>query len=251
MRRRGRDAKDKKVGLARALSKMGFCSRSDAMERIRAGRVRVNGAVRRDAQTPVRMGHDRIEVDGRSVAATKHVYWIVNKPRGIVTTAEDEKGRATIYSLLPKGVAWMGPVGRLDKASEGLLLLTNDTEWAAGITSPESHMEKKYAVQIGAVAEEALLKKLEAGVIDNGETLRAKSAKMVRAGEKNSWIEIVLEEGKNRQIRRMLDGCGMEVLRLIRVGIGSVELGELKKGEARELTREEIRMLDGGQHGRG
>src|SRR5205814_10219345 len=100
-----------------------------------------------------------------------------------------------------------GPVGRLDKASEGLLILTNDTEWAARITAPESHVEKKYAVQIGAVADETLVAKLEAGVMEGGELLRAQRVKMVRAGEKNSWNEIVLEEGKNRQIRRRLEGC--------------------------------------------
>jgi len=248
---KGRGANEKKVGLARALSKMGFCSRSDAAEKIRAGRVKVNGTVRRDAETPVLMGRDRIEVDGSGVAATEFVYWMVNKPRGIVTTAEDEKGRETVYSLLPEGVPWMGTVGRLDKASEGLLLLTNDTDWAAGITAPESHVEKKYAVQIGAVADEALLKELEAGVMDGGEVLRAKSAKMMRAGEKNSWIEIVLEEGRNRQIRRMLDGCGVKVLRLIRVGIGAVELGTLAKGAARELTHREIQLLNRAKHFRG
>jgi len=150
MRRRGATDAEKKVGLARALSKMGFCSRSDAAEKIRAGLVKVNGVVRRDIQTPVRVGRDKIEVDGRGVAAKEFVYWMVNKPRGILTTAEDEKGRETVYALLPKGVPWMGPVGRLDKASEGLLILTNDTEWAARITAPESHVEKTYAVQIGA-----------------------------------------------------------------------------------------------------
>src|SRR5438046_4490469 len=113
---------------------------------------------------------------------------MVHKARGIVTTAEDEKGRETVYALLPKGVPWIGPVGRLDKASEGLLILTNDTEWAARITAPESHVEKKYAVQIGAVADEALLGKLEAGVMDGGESLRATRATVVRAGERNSWI---------------------------------------------------------------
>src|SRR2546430_570039 len=206
---------ENKVGLARALSKMGFCSRSDAAEKIRAGRVRVNGAVRRDIETPVRVGRDKIEVDGRGVAAKEFVYWVVNKPRGIVTTAEDEKGRETVYALLPKGVPWMGPVGRLDKASEGLLILTNDTEWAARITVPESHVEKKYAVQIGAVADEALLAKLEAGVMEGRENLRATRATLVRAGEKNSWIEIVLEEGKKGQIRGMLEGWGGDV-----VGVG-------------------------------
>ena len=241
--RSGTDA-EKKVGLARALSKMGICSRSDAAEKIRAGRVRVNGAVRRNIETPVRVGRDKIEVDGRGVAAKEFVYWMANKPRGIVTTAEDEKGRETVYALLPKGVPWMGPVGRLDKASEGLLILTNDTGWAARITAPECHVEKKYAVQIGAVADEGLLRKLEAGVMDCEESLRATRATFVRSGKKNSWIEIVLEEGRNRQIRRMLEGCGVEVLRLIRVAIGGVELGTLAKGAAREMTRAEIQRLD-------
>jgi 23S rRNA pseudouridine2605 synthase len=176
---------------------------------------------------------------------------MMNKPRSLVTTAEDEKGRETVYAKLPAGLPWMGPVGRLDKASEGLLFLTNDTEWAAQITAPESHVEKRYAVQIGAVADEELLGKLETGVMDGGEVLRASRAKLVRVGEKNSWIEIVLEEGKNRQIRRMLEGCGAEVLRLIRVAIGGVELGTLAKGAARELTPEEFRMLDRAKHFRG
>jgi|SRR5579859_1817492 len=252
MKRRGGEiGEEKKVGLARALSKMGFCSRSHAAEKIRAGRVRVNGAVRRDIETPVRVGRDKIEVDGRGVAAKEFVYWMVNKPRGIVTTAEDEKGREPVYALLPKGVPWMGPVGRLDKASEGLLFLTNDTEWAARITAPESHVEKKYAVQIGALADETLLRRLEAGVMEGGESLRATRAQLVRTGGKNSWIEIVLEEGRNRQIRRMLEGCGVEVLRLIRVAIGEVELGTLAKGAAREMTRAEVEMLKGGKHFRG
>jgi len=247
----GEFGEEKKVGLARALSKMGFCSRSDAAEKIRAGRVRVNGVVGRDIETPVRMGRDKIEVDGRGVAAREFVYWMVNKPRGTVTTAEDERGRETVYALLPKGAPWMGPVGRLDKASEGLLFLTNDTEWAARITAPETHVEKKYAVQIGAVADETLLRKLEAGVMEGGESLRAARATLVRAGAKNSWIEIVLEEGRNRQIRRMLEGCGVEVLRLIRVAIGGVELGTLAKGAAREMTRAEVEMLKRGKHFRG
>src|SRR5258706_11263868 len=105
MKRRGEDA-EKKVGLARALSKMGICSRSDATQKIRAGRVRVNGAVRRDVETPVRVGRDKIEVDGRGVAAKEFVYWMGNKPRGIVTTGEGERGRETVYALVPKGVPW-------------------------------------------------------------------------------------------------------------------------------------------------
>jgi 23S rRNA pseudouridine2605 synthase len=234
---------EKKSGLARALSKMGFCSRSEAAGLIRAGRVKLNGAVRTDLETPVRLGRDRIEVDGRGVRAAGKVYWMVNKPRGIVTTAEDEKGRETVYSLLPKGLPWVGPVGRLDMASEGLLLLTNDTEWAAQVTAPESHLDKIYHVQIGTVADDSLLARLQAGIAVDGEKWKAKRARLLRLGEKNSWVEIVLDEGKNRQIRKMMKACGVEVLRLIRVAIGPVGLGDLAKGKARELAREEIRAL--------
>jgi len=227
----------------RALSKLGFCSRSEAAELIRAGKVKLNGSVRRDPETPVRLGRDRIEVEGRAVKAAEKIYWMVNKPRGIVTTAEDEKGRETVYALLPPGTPWMGPVGRLDKASEGLLLMTNDTEWAARLTAPESHVDKTYHVQIGAVGDSSLLGRLEAGVRSDGELLKVKRVRLLRTGEKNSWIEIVLDEGKNRQIRRMLEECKVEVLRLIRVAIGELKLGELAKGKARELTEEEVHAL--------
>jgi len=249
-KRRKDFGKEKKVGLARALSKMGFCSRSEAVELIRAGRVKLNGVVKKNAETPVRVGRDAIQVDGKNAKAAEKVYCMLNKPRGIVTTAEDEQGRETVYALLPAGTPWMGPVGRLDKASEGLLLLTNDTEWAALVTAPESHLDKTYHAQIGAVADDSLLEKLEAGVVDGEEKLKAKRVMLLRAGEKNSWLEIVLDEGKNRQIRRMLESCGVEVLRLIRVAIGPLALGDLAKGKSRVLSREEIHMLDSAKHSR-
>jgi 23S rRNA pseudouridine2605 synthase len=235
----------RRVGLTRALSKMGYCSRSAAVELILAGRVRLNGSVARNPEAPVRLDVDRIEVDGIRVGRSEKVYWMLNKPRGVVTTTDDERGRETVYSGLPDGLPWMGPVGRLDKASEGLLLFTNDSEWAARITAPESHIEKTYHVQIDRVADKSLLQMLTKGVnAGEGEPLCAKSARVVRAGEKNSWIEIVLDEGKNRQIRRMLEGCDVEVLRLIRVAIGPLELGPLAKGAARELRRGEKLALD-------
>lgn len=234
----------RKIGLARALSKLGYCSRSKASELIRASRVRLNGALRRDPETPVHLGKDRIEVDGQTVAAALKVYMMLNKPRGIVTTAADEKGRDTVYSLLDEDLPWVAPVGRLDKASEGLLLLTNDPEWAARITAPETHLDKTYHVQIGVVADEALLRSLECGVESGGEMLRAKRASILRHGERNSWLEIVLEEGKNRQIRRMLEGLGIGVLRLVRVAIGPLQLGDLAKGASRKLSREEKALLD-------
>ena len=141
---------------------------------------------------------------------------------------------------MPKGLPWIAPVGRLDKASEGLLLLTNDSEWAARITAPESHLDKTYHVQIAATANEALLESLRKGVrADDGDVLRAKRVNLLREGARNCWLEIVLDEGKNRQIRRMLEHCGVEVLRLVRVAIGPLALGELAKGATRELTVEE------------
>ena len=234
-----------RVGLARALSKLGYCSRSRASELIRSGRVRLNGTTPRNPEVPVRLGKDSIEVDYRKIDAKEKIYWMLNKRRGVVTTAEDEHGRETVYARLPKDLPWMGPVGRLDRASEGLLLFTNDSEWSARITSPESHLDKTYHVQIAAIADTTLCQSLMTGAkTDDGEPLQAKKARLVRAGEKNSWIEIVLDEGRNRQIRRMLEACGVAVLRLIRVAIGPLELGALSKGQARALAKEEKDGLD-------
>ncbi|MGH9677367.1 MAG: pseudouridine synthase [Candidatus Acidiferrum sp.] len=238
------DTNLRKIGLARALSKLGYCSRSKARELIRASRVRLNGAIRRDPETPVHLDEDRIKVDGQAVAATAKVYLVLNKPRGIVTTAADEKGRDTVYSLLSADLPWVAPVGRLDKASEGLLLLTNDSEWAAKITAPETHLDKTYHVQIGAVADDALLQSLVRGVRSDGEVLCAKRAGILRRGERNSWLEIALDEGKNRHIRRMLEELGVEVLRLVRVAIGPLQLGHLARGSSRALLQAEKSSLD-------
>src|SRR5262249_10262529 len=151
------DRAGRRVGLARALSKLGFCSRSAAIDLIRAGRVSLNGSSPRSVEVPVRLGRDRIEVDGVRIAASREAYWMLDQPRGLVTTADDERERETVYSKLPRGLPWMGPLGRLDKASEGLLLFSNDSEWAARITAPESHLDKTYHVQIAAVADKTLL----------------------------------------------------------------------------------------------
>src|SRR5947208_5755684 len=210
----------KRVGLARALSKLGYCSRSRAAELIAAGQVKCNGAVRRDPQTPVHLGKDRIEIDGQALAPSSTIYLALNKPRGVVTTAADEKSRETVYAYLPEGLPWIAPVGRLDKASEGLLLLTNDSEWAARITAPETHLDKTYHVQTNGFAELALLLRLREGIrTDDGGFLRVKDARNLRRGERNSWLEIILDEGKNRQIRRLLEHFHLEVLRLVRVAI--------------------------------
>ena len=201
--------------------------------------------VRRDPETPVRLGKDHIEVDGQPIGNTTKIYLALNKPRGLVTTAADERGRETVYSLVPENLPWLAPVGRLDKASEGLLLLTNDSEWAAHVTAPETHFDKTYHVQINSIADEALLETLRNGIpASDGEFLRVKNARMLRQGEHNSWLEIILDEGKNRQIRRMLEHLNIEVLRLLRVAIGPLALGDLPKGATRLLDEEEKQALD-------
>ena len=246
---------NRKIGLARALSKLGYCPRSHAAELTRAGRVSVGGKVSRNPETPVHDGA-QIAVDGRVFEASEKIYIMLNKPRGVVTTASDEKGRETVYTILDKrSVAesnlrqrtqpWVAPIGRLDKATEGLLLLTNDSEWGARVAAPETHLDKTYHVQIAAVADETFTQVLlRGGKARNGAVLRAKHVKLLRAGEKNCWLEIVLDEGKNRQIRRMMEAMGVEVLRLVRVAIGPLKLGELAKGEHRHLSEGERRMLD-------
>jgi 23S rRNA pseudouridine2605 synthase len=212
---------------------------------IRQGKVCLNGAYPQNPETPVRLGVDRIEIDGAAVQAAAKIYLMMNKPRGLVTTADDEKGRETVYSLLPKNLEWIAPVGRLDKASEGLLLFTNDSEWAARITDPEAHLDKTYHVQIDRVADEGLIASLESGVeVGDGEHLGAKSVRILRNGEKTSWLEIVLDEGKNRQIRRMLEARDVEALRLVRVAIGELQLGSLAKGTHRMLSVEEKKSLE-------
>jgi 23S rRNA pseudouridine2605 synthase len=171
---------------------------------------------------------------------------MMNKPRGLVTTASDEKGRDTIYSLLRSDHAmpWLAPVGRLDKASEGLLLLTNDSEWAARVTAPETHLKKTYHVQIASVADVPVIEAIQRRTRTNAEILRARQCRVIRSGEKNSWLEIVLDEGRNRQIRRMLASLDIEVLRLVRVAIGPLQLGSLEKGSYRPLTLDEKLELD-------
>ena len=223
---------------------MGYCSRSRAALLIQAKKVRVNGRIIGDPETSVRMAQDRIEVDGVPAEKQAPLYFAMNKPRGIVTTASDEKGRKTIYDLLEPGTPWVGPVGRLDKASEGLLLLTNDSEWAARVTEPESHLDKVYHVQVDRVADADLVAKMVEGCMVDGELLRARRARLLRAGGKNSWLEITLDEGRNRHIRRLLEELDVRVLRLLRTSIGPLELGDLRKGEVRPLTEKEKQSLD-------
>jgi 23S rRNA pseudouridine2605 synthase len=234
----------KRHGIARVLSKLGACSRSQAEVAVRAGRVTVDGRLVRDSEYPVDAECQKIALDGVPVAAALRVYLALNKPRGIVVSAADERGRDTVYDLLrDAGMPWLGPVGRLDKASEGLLLLSNDSVWAAGITEPATHLDKTYHVQVTGQPDAAALTAMLAGVRDGTDLLRARRVELLRAGEKNAWLEVVLDEGRNRHIRRLLAALGFEVLRLVRVAIGPLQLGGLAKGRWRHLDPAEVAQL--------
>ena len=233
-------------GLARVMSKLGICSRTEAVGWIAAGRVSVEGRVVRDTEFPVVRGQQCIAIDGVDVAAGERIQLMLNKPRGLVTSARDEQDRETVYRCFDgAGLPWIAPVGRLDKASEGLLLFSNDPEWAARITDPETGPRKTYHVQVDTIPRDDLLARLRDGVPCDGELLRAESVTLLRAGEKNAWLEIVLDEGRNRQIRRLLAACDIGVLRLVRVAIGTLTLGDLPKGKWRRLDAGEIAALDG------
>ncbi|WP_426702911.1 pseudouridine synthase [Rhodanobacter sp. Col0626] len=236
-------------GLARVLSKLGTCSRSQAEQWVRAGRVSLDGRVVRDPYRPVLVDRQQIAVDGQPVKAVEHVHVVFNKPRGLIVSAADEQGRDTVYTALAAaGLPWLGPVGRLDKASEGLLLLSNDTGWAAAITDPISHLDKTYHVQVSGQPGVAVLAAMQAGIADGGDVLRARRVTLLRAGEKNAWLEVVLDEGRNRHIRRLLAALGFDVLRLIRVAIGSLVLGDLAKGQWRRLNADEVSAVDTRKH---
>ena len=247
-----RSVKEKPHGVARVISKRGFCSRSQAENLVREGRVSLRGKIVRDPETPA-YENDEIAVDDTPVEAAQKFYFAMNKPRGIVTTASDEKGRKTVMDLFReqytklfpgKPVPHISPVGRLDAASEGLLLFTNDTQWADALLdprAPKAHI-KIYRVQVAGKPSDADLAKMEAGFNvpprifgESEEFMHAENAVLHSEGEKNCWLEITLSEGKNREIRRMLAHLGYEVMRLVRIQFDKYTLGELKPGEIQEV----------------
>jgi 23S rRNA pseudouridine2605 synthase len=237
------NSKSPRYGVARMISKLGLGSRTQAAKWVKDGLVRVNGRLVKDPEFPINPGSDRIAVAGREDAPARLVV-MLNKPRGLVTTTRDEQGRETVYKCFAGAeLPWLAPVGRLDKASEGLLLFSNDPMWAARVADPSSGPDKTYHVQIDRLPDAALLRNLECGMTVDGEHLAAKSARLLRSGEKNAWLEIALDEGRNRQIRRLLSAFDIAVLRLVRVRVGELRLGDLPKGGWRALTEHEIESL--------
>jgi 23S rRNA pseudouridine2605 synthase len=208
----------------------------------------VDGRLARSEAQRVDYVRSLIAVDGRPVAAQDKVYIVLNKPRGLVTTRRDPQQRETVYDCLPPDMPFLSPVGRLDKASEGLLFLTNDTQWADYLLNPASGITKTYHVKIDLVADAEFIQALAQPVMDQGELLSAVSVRLIQATTRSSWVEVVLAEGRNRQVRRMMAAQGAAVLRLVRVAIGPVELGDLPKGASKSLTQNEVKLFK--QHAR-
>jgi 23S rRNA pseudouridine2605 synthase len=237
------DRRPEAVSVARALSKLGWCSRAQAQTLVGTGRVSVDGNVVTDPSFRLDMKRSRITVDGVLVRPGERVYLMMNKPAGYVTTTADERGRQTVHDLLGPDTPRVNAVGRLDMQSEGLLLFTNDTRWADRINDPRTHIDKVYEVRLARAATDADLERALAGVdAGRGEVLGFKAVSRMSRGD--DWIEVVLDEGRNRQIRRVLESLGCEIVRLIRTSVGPVRLGDLEQGAVRPLTQAERQALD-------
>ncbi|MBI3694144.1 MAG: rRNA pseudouridine synthase [Acidobacteria bacterium] len=229
--------------LERVLSKAGVGSRTEARRIIHAGRVKVSGRVVENPDHWVDLERDRVHLDGKPLAAQKKTYLLLYKPAGYLTTRADPEGRPTVYDLLEDLGRWIFPVGRLDRETSGLLILTNDTQFGERLTNPRHGVTKTYLVKTATRLEDAELEKLRRGVVlADGPTLPAE-VQRVRDSVKHTWLEITIREGRNRQVRRMVEAVGSKVLKLVRTRIGSIGIGDLPIGRYRELKLDEIRKL--------
>jgi 23S rRNA pseudouridine2605 synthase len=231
--------------LERVLSKAGVGSRVDARQLVSAGRVTVNGRVVRDPDHWVDIERDRVRFDGKPLAARERIYLLLYKPTGYLTTYRDPDGRPTVYDLIADVGTFVSPVGRLDLDTSGLLLMTNDNQFAERVTNPDSHVPKTYLVKASMRLTDEQLQQLRDGIeLADGPTRPAKVAR-VRDSAKYTHFEITLTEGRNRQVRRMVEALGAKALKLVRVRIGSVVIGTLPIGKWRALTPSELRALAG------
>jgi len=229
--------------LERVLSKSGLGSRTEARKWIGAGRVKVNGRVEGDPNRWVDLERDRITFDDRPLEKAASTYLLLHKPAGYLTTYRDPEGRKTIYDLLPDRDRYLFPVGRLDLDTSGLLILTNDTAFAEQLTNPEFHVPKTYRVKASKSLREEQLELLRRGIeLRDGPTRPATVARIRESGGKTTF-EITITEGRNRQVRRMVEALDAKVITLTRIAIGDVTLGDLEPGAIRELTREEVKRL--------
>jgi 23S rRNA pseudouridine2605 synthase len=232
--------------LDRALSKAGLGSRTEARQWIGAGRVKVNGKLVQSPDLWVDLARDKITLDGRAVKPGKKIYLLLYKPTGYLTTFKDPEGRPTIYDLIADAGQWVVPVGRLDLDTSGLLLLTNDTQFAERVTNPDYKVPKTYLVKASTLLSDSDLARLREGVMLADGATKPALVERVRDSAKYTFFEITIEEGRNRQVRRMVEAVGSKVLKLVRIRIGGIRIGDLPMGQYRELTREELASLNRG-----
>ena len=229
--------------LDRVLSKAGVGSRVDAAKWVRAGRVHVNGRIVRDPERWVDMARDRVRLDGKPLASRERIYLLLYKPTGYLTTYRDPQGRPTVYDLITDVGTFVSAVGRLDLDTSGLLLMTNDTQFAERITNPDSHVPKTYLVKASTRLSDSQLQQLRDGMALADGPTRPATVTRVRDSAKYTHFEITLTEGRNRQVRRMVEALGATVLKLVRVQIGRVRIATLPIGKWRRLTDAEVRNL--------
>jgi pseudouridine synthase len=229
--------------LDRVLSKAGLCSRTDARQWIAAGRLRVNDKVVRSPEHWVDIDRDRVLLDGKPLRRAQSRYILLYKPRGYLTTYRDPQGRRTVYDLLPGVDQFVAQVGRLDLETSGLLLLTNDSQLAEALTNPDQHVPKKYLVKAqGALTSEQITRLRDGVELDDGPTSPAK-VQQIRTSERYTSLELTISEGRNRQVRRMLEAIGSKVVKLVRTQLGPLTLEGLSIGKWRELTAKEVQSL--------
>jgi 23S rRNA pseudouridine2605 synthase len=235
--------------LERVLSKAGLGSRTEARSWIHARRVTVNGRVVENPDQWVDLERDRVELDGKPLQRSEQQYLLLHKPKGYLTTYRDPEGRPTVYDLLPERGQYVFPVGRLDLDTSGLLILTNDTQFAERLTNPDYHVPKTYLVHASMHMTDEHLAQLRDGIeLRDGMTRPARVERVRERGGKTVF-EITITEGRNRQVRRMVEALGAKVLKLVRVAIGPIVLGDLPPGAVRPLTGDELRAL-GSRNGR-
>ena len=230
--------------LDRVLSRFGLASRTTAREAILGGRLKVNGKVVRDPDLWVRPDRDSVQLDGQRLKPVPKAYFLFYKPKGVITTHGDPGERRTVYEYLGDIGKWVSPVGRLDKDTSGLLLLTNDTEFADHVTNPASVVAKTYLVKASGILSDETVAALGGGVeMKRGDWARPVSVRRVEDRGKYTWLEVVLTEGKNREVRRMIEAVGFKVLKLVRTRIGPLTLAGLEVGKWRELASGEVAAI--------
>lgn len=231
--------------LERVLSKRGVGSRSDARGWIHAGKVRVNGTVVQNPDHWVDLERDRVSFNGKPLLSAKKTYILLYKPKGYITSHGDPEERPTVYDLIADVDTWVSPVGRLDLETSGLLLLTNDNDFAERIMNPDHKVPKTYRVKTATLVTSDQLEQLRKGVQLSDSLTRPARVVALREGAKCSFLEITITEGRNRQVRRMIEAIGSKVLKLVRVAIGRLQIGDLQIGKWRHLTAQETRALAG------